>query len=145
MNTRIKNLANEIKSLKKECENMMRDPDPGMKRSGNFGDFILSEIEKKFALVAKTLTFDIWVKVRYFDCDDKEKFCVQTFNNPDDAFYYASETICFSDCSNYDVVEIYIEGQSYHYVGWRPNMEYVFVNDETNEIAYDRFFPHWDH
>ena len=59
-------------------------------------------------------------------------------------FINLSKRLCFSDCSNELVTEIYFEGKPIHYGGWKPNMLYTFY-DENNNLVWAQDFPHWDH
>lgn len=64
--------------------------------------------------------------------------------NPTWFFVNLSKRLCFSDCSNELVTEIYFEGKPIHYGGWKPNMLYTFY-DENNTLIWAQAFPHWDH
>ena len=52
--------------------------------------------------------------------------------------------ITFGDLSDEKVLEIESEGESIHYVGWQPDMHYVFKN-EQGDIVWDNYYPEYDH
>lgn len=62
----------------------------------------------------------------------------------DEIFCKVAKMIAFSDCSDVEVIDIVIDGQEYYYAGWRPGMEYTFV-DENNTEVWTNSFPEWDH
>ena len=57
---------------------------------------------------------------------------------------YASSLICFSDCSDEEILSIRSGDHNIEYVGWQPNMLYEFV-DEAGNIIFSRSFPNWEH
>lgn len=81
---------------------------------------------------------------KYQTEDGNEYTVAPDHDNITSFFINLSKRICFSDCSNELVTEIYFEGQPIHYGGWKPNMLYTFY-DEANNLVWAQDFPHWDH
>lgn len=54
--------------------------------------------------------------------------------------------ICFSDCDDgFEILMIVLGGRPIKYVGWQPQMHYEFRYEDNNEIAYENWFPQWEH
>lgn len=53
--------------------------------------------------------------------------------------------ICFSDCSDEVVTKIVYEGREIEYIGWRPGMYIAFRYVGTDEIAFEGWYPEYDH
>lgn len=64
---------------------------------------------------------------------------------PFDFFRDVAYTLAMSDLTDEKVEEIVWQGEHYHYVGWRPGMEYTFVNDGDEEDSYTTWMEHLDH
>lgn len=65
--------------------------------------------------------------------------------HPFDFFRTVAHTLAMRDCTDEEVEKIVWQGKSYHYVGWRPGMEFTFVNDEDPEDFYTTWMEHLDH
>lgn len=59
-------------------------------------------------------------------------------------FRKISKMIAFSDCTDIEIIDIVIDGKEYYYAGWRPGMEYTFLDKEGKQI-WSEYFPEWDH
>lgn len=75
-----------------------------------------------------------------YTCHDYSAF----YNDIDSMFTMISQIICFSDCTDEEVVEIMWKGVPVHYVGWRPDMYFRF-EDKIGNLVWDGYFPRWDH
>ena len=60
-------------------------------------------------------------------------------------FNEVASVIAMSDCSDQNVVKIVFQGKEFHYTGWKPGMEFTFVDDENSQNAYTTWMPHLDH
>lgn len=60
-----------------------------------------------------------------------------------EVLYDAAEMICFSDCCEEVVREIYVGGTKIEYLGWQPDMLFEFC--VNGRIIWSRRFPRWDH
>lgn len=61
-----------------------------------------------------------------------------------EVLYTAAKMICFSDCGEDEVREIYIDGAKVEYLGWQPGMLFEFCG-ANGRIVWSRRFPEWDH
>lgn len=79
--------------------------------------------------------------------DEPEEFYVKSFHSTeiDRLLHEAARMIVFSDTTYEEVDEICVNGRKLYYAGWRPDMEIIFKDCETNEIVFDEFFPEWEH
>ena len=61
-------------------------------------------------------------------------------------FRTVAAELAMSDCSNVDVTKIVYQGTEYRYAGWKPGMEFTFINknDPTAE-SYTTWMEHLDH
>lgn len=61
-------------------------------------------------------------------------------------FRTVAAEIAMSDCTGAHVTKIVFDSVRYEYVGWKPGMEYEFVNaeDPAGE-SYTTWIPQYDH
>ena len=60
--------------------------------------------------------------------------------------YQVCRTIAFDDITGIEVDEIVVNGRQVRYKGWLPEMHMVFYyEDNPEEIAWDAYYPEWDH
>lgn len=74
----------------------------------------------------------------------------QTTVNKDgcDAWPFFNEVaavIAMSDCSEQNIIKIVFQGKEFHYAGWKPGMEFTFVDDQNSQNAYTTWMCHLDH
>lgn len=55
-----------------------------------------------------------------------------------------SHIICFSDCSNDSILDIYYDGEKLEYVGWQSNMLFEYLN-KSGKTIWSNTFPQWNH
>ena len=61
-------------------------------------------------------------------------------------FHEASRYYAFSDCDDtYSIVKIVFEGREVSYCGWDFGMHFVYKYRDNAEVAYENWFPQWDH
>ena len=61
-------------------------------------------------------------------------------------FRTVAAEIAMSDCSGVNVTKIVYNGVNYQYAGWKPGMEYEFVNmDDPEGESYTTWMEHLDH
>lgn len=77
----------------------------------------------------------------YADCTEQQ---VRVFDNKNDAFFFAAKMEAFGDCTDECVVDICCGEHHYHYLGWRPGMEYNYV-DACGDVVWSNCYPEWDH
>lgn len=46
---------------------------------------------------------------------------------------------------NTEILEITVCDRKLRYIGQRPGMKFIYVDDETNEIIWEKDFPEWCH
>lgn len=64
----------------------------------------------------------------------------------DEMFTAISKIYCFDDCDDtYRVCKIIAWGKEVEYVGWQPDMHYEFRFVENKELAWEGWFPNWEH
>lgn len=77
--------------------------------------------------------------------DGEEKIVAYPYMDIDSFLHDVSCSIAYSDCSGDEVKKIVFEGIELEYMGWMPNMRFVFKRTDTGEVVYDNCFPSWDH
>lgn len=61
-------------------------------------------------------------------------------------FRTVAAEIAMSDCSGVHVTKIVYNGVQYRYAGWKPGMEYEFLNvDDPDGESYTTWMEHLDH
>ena len=85
---------------------------------------------------------DVSTYVRIYDEADFGLIDVKTLN---EVCHDAARDYCFSDCSDEEVVAVFVNGRELEYAGWKPGMHYVFRDAETKETVWEGRFPEWDH
>jgi hypothetical protein len=79
------------------------------------------------------------------DLYDGEVFC-HSYEHKYEMMREVCNQICFSDCCDgFEILMIVFEGRPIKYVGWQPRMHYEFRYEDNNEIAYENWFPQWEH
>lgn len=79
-------------------------------------------------------------------CFDDCSFDFVTHDTADEMFIEISKTYCFADCDGSAAVHgIFYHGKKVEYVGWRPDMHYEFRFVENHELAWEGWFPNWEH
>lgn len=58
-------------------------------------------------------------------------------------FRRVAKAVCFADCGDYYITNIFFRGKRYYYSGWAPGMVYNFKSDDGDE--WEESFPEWDH
>ena len=53
--------------------------------------------------------------------------------------------ICMSDLTDEVITKIVYEGREIEYIGWRPGMYVAFRYVGTDEIAFEGWYPEYDH
>ena len=53
--------------------------------------------------------------------------------------------IAMSDCTDEVVTKIVIGGREVEYCGWMPGMHMMFTYVDNGEVAYENWFPQFDH
>ena len=53
--------------------------------------------------------------------------------------------ICLSDLTDEVITKIVYEGREIEYIGWRPGMYIAFRYVGTDEIAFEGWYPEYDH
>lgn len=83
----------------------------------------------------------------YRFCSEPEEFYVKSYHSSeiDRLFRDAARLVIFSDCSDEELDELCVNGRRLYYAGWRPNMEVIFNDYETDEVVFDEFFPEYEH
>jgi len=66
------------------------------------------------------------------------------FDSMHDAFHFAAKIEAFSDCTDERVLDIRCGEHHYHYQGWRPGMEYNYV-DACGDVVWSCSYTEWDH
>lgn len=70
---------------------------------------------------------------------------IEFYPTKDKMFTEASRFYAFSDCDDtYSIVEIICENKKCYYFGWRPDMEFVFVDQYDTQI-WSNYFSGWEH
>ncbi len=79
--------------------------------------------------------------------DEPEEFYVKSFHSReiDRLFREVARMIAFSDCTDEEIDEICVNGRRLRYAGWRPDMEIILKDCETDEVVFDQCFPEWEH
>ena len=61
-------------------------------------------------------------------------------------FYEASRFYAFSDLDDtYSITDIVFEGRFVRYCGWDYGMHFVYKYNDTSAIAFENWYPQWDH
>ena len=61
-------------------------------------------------------------------------------------FYEASKFYAFSDLDNtYSINKIVFEGREVEYCGWDFGMHFVYKYKDTKEVAFENWYPQFDH
>lgn len=61
-------------------------------------------------------------------------------------FYEASKHYAFSDLDNtYSINKIVFEGREVEYCGWDFGMHFVYKYKDTKEVAFENWYPQFDH
>lgn len=53
--------------------------------------------------------------------------------------------IAMSDIDYHHVTKIVLDGREVEYCGWMPGMHMMFTYVDNGEVAYENWFPQWDH
>jgi len=76
---------------------------------------------------------------------EADEVCLDYFETSNDMFIAAAKMCAFSDCYAIHILEMSMAGRDVHYIGWEPDMEFIFKDNETGEVVFDGFFPEFDH
>lgn len=69
-----------------------------------------------------------------------------TADTIDEIFTCISRILCYSDCDDtFRIVDIFCHGKKVEYVGWQPDMHFEFRYVDNNELAWEGWFPNWEH
>lgn len=61
-------------------------------------------------------------------------------------FYEVSKFYAFSDLDNtYSIHKIVFEGREVEYCGWDFGMHFVYKYKDTKEVAFENWYPQFDH
>ena len=61
-------------------------------------------------------------------------------------FYEVSKFYAFSDLDNtYSINKIVFEGREVEYCGWDFGMHFVYKYKDTKEVAFENWYPQFDH
>lgn len=61
-------------------------------------------------------------------------------------FYEVSKFYAFSDLDNtYSINKIVFEGREVAYCGWDFGMHFVYKYNDTKEVAFENWYPQFDH
>lgn len=64
----------------------------------------------------------------------------------DEMFTEISRIYCFADCDDsFRICKIIAWGAEVEYVGWQPDMHYEYRFVENGELAWENYFPSWEH
>ena len=101
-------------------------------------DIFYEKVEK----VEKEISSNNFYVLHY----DDDNLWVYSYQTVEQLMYNVSKYYAFSDCddSSY-IIEIVCAGRSIEYIGWKPNMEYIFIDSKTKEVVWDEYFPQWEH
>ena len=63
-----------------------------------------------------------------------------------DIFYVASKFYAFADLDNtFSIEKIVFEGREVEYCGWDFGMHFVYKYKDTKEVAFENWYPQWNH
>jgi hypothetical protein len=80
----------------------------------------------------------------YTDSDGGVYDIVYGHNDTEKFFCDVSRRICFDDCSNETVEQIFWQGKEVKYVGWQPCMVFEYKDLDGNTVWVGQF-ENWDH
>lgn len=81
-----------------------------------------------------------------YDMDGEHFVCDLTGYELWPFFRTIASEIAMSDCSGTDVTKIVYNGTQYRYAGWKPGMEFEFINaDDPDGESYTTWMEHLDH
>ena len=81
-----------------------------------------------------------------YNCPDiDEEIYISEHANLDALLTDVSRSICFSDCVKIHVLDIVADGRKLSFAGWRPDMEFAYMDKLTGEIVWAECFPEWEH
>ena len=83
-----------------------------------------------------------------FECEHTDENIVEfrVYRDKNEMFRVISKILCFGDIDDtYEVGKIFLNVIEVIWVGWEPKMLYRFVYKDTGEIAWENYFPHWEH
>jgi hypothetical protein len=64
----------------------------------------------------------------------------------DGMFTEISKYRCFADYDDsFRIIKIIAWGKEVEYVGWQPDMHYEYRFVENKELAWEGWFPQWEH
>ena len=78
--------------------------------------------------------------------DDNDVFCYDCSDMETWPFFRrVAAELAMDDCSGIQMLLIVYQNKEYRYVGWRPGMEYTFVNVNDPDDFYTTYMKHLDH
>lgn len=79
--------------------------------------------------------------------NDTNKEDIKYFSDGDySLFYEVSKFYAFSDLDNtYSINKIVFEGREVAYCGWDYGMHFVYKYKDTKEVAFENWYPQFDH
>ena len=80
-----------------------------------------------------------------YECEDRETKVNREGTKLWPFFREIAALIAMSDCSAKNIVKIVFEGKAFHYAGWKPGMEFTFIDDSDAENTYTTWMEHLDH
>ncbi len=81
-----------------------------------------------------------------YDMDDEHVIEDRTGDELWPFFRRVAAELAMSDCSGVRITRIVYNGVDYVYAGWRPGMEYTFVNKHNPDAeSYTTWMEHLDH
>lgn len=106
---------------------------------------ILSRLDGQLYSIQKELyRSETYLVIR--DNDD-DTTSVKYFSDGDyNMFREAARVYCFSDCDDtFSIDKIVFEGRECYYVGWQQGMLFQFRYEDTEEVAFENYYPQWEH
>lgn len=107
---------------------------------------------KKFESISQSLAvLDLMLResTTYIVFRDNEtnKETIKYFSEGDyGLFYEASKHYAFDDLDDtYSIVKIVFEGREVSYCGWDFGMHFVYKYKDTKEVAFENWYPQFDH
>lgn len=87
---------------------------------------------------------DTYFEILDNDTDEIDK---KYFSDGDYGLFYAvSKFYAFYDLDNtYSINKIMFKGREVEYCGWDFGMHFVYKYKDTKEVAFENWYPQWDH
>ena len=80
--------------------------------------------------------------------DDDDEHIHQYVVNDNDPWPFFREVggfIAMADCTDEIVKKIVYKGEEFEYAGWKPGMEFTFINKNNPEDSYTTWLPEYNH